>query len=110
GTILVLRTGVGDRVGPLATDAMFEVADLRQMEVAVAVAERDLALVFSGQPCLIQPDAFPKLTYKGQVTALAPIADRTRGSVTVRVRLVVPAGDDKLRPELSALVEFQAKN
>jgi hypothetical protein len=68
-----------------------------------------LAKVAKGQACVVRVDAVPNATYRGRVVRLHPVADRARGAVAVRVRLEKPAADERLRPELSATVQFMAK-
>ena len=73
----------------------------RKRPVLVAM---DVARVAKGQRCLIRLEAFPATVYKGVVARLMPVADRARGAVPVRVRIEVPRGDAKLRPEMGAVV------
>jgi RND family efflux transporter MFP subunit len=112
GTVLVKRAEVGTLIDPKAFNvpaSLCDLADLRTMDVEVRVEERDLAKVAKGQPCLIRLVAFPKATYRGRVARLLPSADRALGAVGIRVRLEVPAGDERLRPELGAVVQILAK-
>jgi RND family efflux transporter MFP subunit len=112
GTVLVKRAEVGTLIDPKAFNvpaSLCDLADLRTMDVEVSVQERDLAKVARGQPCLIRLEAFPKATYRGRVARLLPVADRALGAVGIRVRVEVPAGDERLRPELGAVVQILAK-
>jgi multidrug resistance efflux pump len=112
GTVLVKRAEVGTLINPKAFNvpaSLCDLADLRTMDVEVWVQERDLAKVATGQPCLIRLEAFPKATYRGRVARLLPVADRARGAVGIRVRVEVPAGDERLRPEMGAIVQILAK-
>ncbi len=111
GTILKKSTEKGNLVNPLAFNVsanICEMADLHDLEVEVAVPERDVSKVRSGQLCLIRVDATPGVDYKGQVARLLPVADRAKGTVGVRVRLEVPAQGPPLRPESRAIVHFLA--
>jgi multidrug resistance efflux pump len=112
GTILARRTQLGDSARSQSgyrPEGLFAVADLGKLEVELDVQERDIQLIFAGQKCTIQPEAFPKTQYQGKVSRLLPVANRAKGAVTVRVRIDVPAGDDKLRPDMGATVSFFAK-
>jgi RND family efflux transporter MFP subunit len=112
GTVLVKRAEVGTRIDPNAFQvpaSLCDLADLRSLDVEVWVQEIDLAKVFRGQACLIRAPAVPGATYKGHVARLLPVADRAKGAVGLRVRVEVPPGDDRLRPELGVLVQFAAK-
>jgi RND family efflux transporter MFP subunit len=109
GTILAKKTEEGNTVDPRGfqvSASICEMADLRQLEVNLDVQERDISKITRGQACLIQLDAFPKTTYKGQVSRLMPVADRAKGAIPVRVKIDVPAQDTQLRPEMRALVSF----
>ncbi|MCI0458866.1 MAG: efflux RND transporter periplasmic adaptor subunit [Gemmataceae bacterium] len=111
GTILRKSAEKGNLVNPLAfnvSGTICELADLRDLEVEVAVPERDVSKVRLGQLCLIRVDAIPGVEYKGQVSRLMPVADRAKGTVGVRVRLEVPAAGESLRPESRAVVHFLA--
>lgn len=115
GTILIKRAEVGNTVRPEAfsnglSASLCEMADLAQMEVDVDVSERDLAAVFEGQDCEIRTEAPSDTIYKGTVARLMPEANRSKASVSVRVRIIVPPGDQHLRPELRARVTFLAKD
>jgi RND family efflux transporter MFP subunit len=109
GTILAKRAEIGTLINPQGTASLCDMADLRTMEVEVWVQERDLAKVAKGQSCLVRLEAFPLAPYRGHVARMLPIADRARAAVGIRVRLEVPDADTRLRPELSAIVQFLAK-
>jgi multidrug resistance efflux pump len=113
GTVLTKRAEVGTMLSPNAfpvAASLCDLADLKTMEVEVWLQERDLAKVAQGQPCQVRLEAFPDVTYRGCVARLLPVADRAKGAVGVRVRLDLPAGDDRPRPEMGALVAFLAKD
>jgi RND family efflux transporter MFP subunit len=112
GTVLVKRAEVGTRIDPKAFQlcaSLCDLADLQTLDVEIWAPERDLVKFYPKQPCVIRTDAFPEAVYKGHVVRLLPLADRAKGAVGVRVRVDVPAGDDRLRPELGAVVQFQGK-
>jgi RND family efflux transporter MFP subunit len=112
GTVLVKRAEVGTRIDPKASQvsaSLCDLANLRTLDVEIWAPERDLAKVFPGQSCVIRMEAVPDATYKGHVVRLLPVADRAKGAVGIRVRVDVPAGDNRLRPELAAIVQFVAK-
>jgi HlyD family secretion protein len=112
GTVLAKRAEIGTLINPKGyqtPSSLCDLADLRTMDVEVWVSEKDLAKVAKGQPCLIRLEAFPREVYRGRVDRLLPVADRARGAVAIRVRLEVPEGDERLRPELGAIVQIGAK-
>jgi multidrug resistance efflux pump len=111
GTILKKNAEEGNIVNPGAFNGSFslcEMADLSDLEVDLAIQERDIARVFEGQRCTVRADAFPDRVYEGAVSRLMPIADRAKGAVPVRVKVTVPADEEGvyLKPEMSALVTF----
>jgi HlyD family secretion protein len=111
GIILVKRAEVGNTVRPEAfsnglSASLCEMADLRELEVDVDVSERDLNRVFVKQRCEIRTEAFPDKVYKGFVDRLMPEANRSKASVSARVRIEVPEDDHLLRPEMRARVTF----
>jgi RND family efflux transporter MFP subunit len=111
GVILTKRAEVGTLVHPTAAQlpaSLCEMADLQALEVDLLVGERDLGKVKVGQKCVVRLEAFPRASYKGRVARVLPVADRARAAVPMRVRVEVPQGDDRLRPELSAIVQIQS--
>jgi RND family efflux transporter MFP subunit len=112
GIVLAKRAEVGTRLDPRAAllpAGLCDMADLRVMEVEVWIPERDLGKVAKGQACVIRVDALPTATYRGRVARVQPVADRARAAVAVRVRLEGAAASERLRPELSAVVQFVAR-
>ncbi len=113
GTIMTKRTEVGALVHPLGfqvSAAICELADLTELEVDVAIAERDIHKISKGQKCTIRAAAFPARLYQGEVARIMPAADRAKGAIPVRVRIILPANDDRLRPEMAAVVVFALRN
>lgn len=125
GTILKKSAEEGNLVNPSAfsnglSASMCEMADLSDLEVDLNIQERDLSNIEVGQPCWIMPEAFQKYApykqkyprgYSGQVSRLMPIADRSKQSVSVRVKIEVPREEagKYLKPEMGALVTFCKK-
>jgi multidrug resistance efflux pump len=112
GTILVRRASVGATANPLSdnrTEGLFTVADLNKLEVELDIQERDVPLLFPGQKCEIQLEAFAQAQYAGKVSRLMPLANRAKGAINVRVLIDVPKNDDKLRPDRSVVVSFFAR-
>jgi HlyD family secretion protein len=113
GTILVKRVEVGTRIDRRGSSMVFttvcDLADLREIDVELSVADRDAPLIEKGQKCLIRLPAYPRTSYTGRVVRFLPVADRAKGCVTVRVRVEVPEGDDRLRPESGVLVQVLRK-
>ncbi|HWA97574.1 MAG TPA: efflux RND transporter periplasmic adaptor subunit, partial [Pirellulales bacterium] len=111
GTILKKNAEEGNIVNPVAFNGSFslcEMADLSDLEVDLAIQERDVSLVHKGQQCKVRSEAFPDRVYDGEVSRLMPIADRAKGAIPVRVKLRVPPEEEGvyLKPEMGAIVQF----
>lgn len=96
GVILVKSAEVGNTVRPESfgqglSASLCDMADLREIEVDVDVSERDLHRVYKGQMCKLWTEAAPKHIYSGRVSRLMPIANKGKASISVRVRIFVPA-------------------
>lgn len=115
GIILIKRAEVGNTVRPEAfsnglSASLCEMADLKELEVDVDISERDLLSVFVGQECEIRTEAFPDKVYKGKLSRLMPEANRSKASVSARVRIDVPEDENLLRPEMRGRVTFLPKD
>jgi HlyD family secretion protein len=98
--------------------SLCEMADLTQVEIDLAIQERDVALLHPGQACLIMPEAFQKHKpflekhpkgYQGYISRLMPTADRAKGAIPVRVwvkNISVEEAGLYLKPDMGALVSF----
>ncbi len=111
GTILRKAAEEGNVVNPIAMNGSFslcEIADLADLEVDLSVQEIDIAKVRVDQECRIEAEAYPGRSYQGWVSRLMPIADRAKGAVPVRVKIIVPAEERGayLKPEMGAVVDF----
>ena len=83
-------------------------ADLSDLEIDLSIQERDVARVFKDQKCKVRAEAYPERMYEGHVSRLMPIADRAKGAVPVRVKVVIPAAEEGvyLKPEMGVNVSF----
>ncbi len=111
GTILKKNVEEGNVVNPVAFNGSFSVcdmADLSDLEVDMSIQERDISQVFVNQRCVVRSRAYPERPYNGRVSRLMPIADRAKGSVSVRVKIRIPAEEEGvyIKPEMSADVAF----
>jgi multidrug resistance efflux pump len=118
GIVLSKKTEEGNIVNPSAfsnglSASLCEMADLHNLEVDLSIAERDISRLFVDQDCRIRAEAFPNRVYKGKVSRIMPIGDRSKSSVPVRVKIDFPAIDAQaegqgefLRPEMGAIVTF----
>jgi RND family efflux transporter MFP subunit len=112
GVVLTKNADVGEVVAPFgsavtAKAAVVTMADLSSLMVEADVAEAFLSRVKAGQPCEVQLDAIPDTRFKGKVAVIVPTADRTRGTVMVKVRF--DELDPRILPEMSARVAFLSR-
>lgn len=113
GVVLTKNADVGDIVTPLgaaanAKAAVVSLADLSSLQVEVDVSETNLSRVKVNQPCDIELDALPGEHFAGAVDAVVPTVDRSKATVTVKVRF--ERIDSRILPEMSARVSFLERN
>ena len=89
--------------GSTTRGAIVTLADFASLEMEVDVIERDINKVADGLPCRIVLDSRAE-PYAGHVRQVVPTADRTRG--TVQVKVAFDALDAHVLPEMSGRVEF----
>jgi multidrug efflux pump subunit AcrA (membrane-fusion protein) len=82
-------------------------ADLNDLQVEIDLNEADTPKVHLKQKCRISPEAYPEKQYDGTVAEIAPEANRSKGTLQVKVQVTKP--DGFLTPELTAKVEFLAE-
>jgi RND family efflux transporter MFP subunit len=110
--VLTKNADVGDIVTPIgaaaeAKAAVVTIADMKSLQVEVDVSESNIEGVKVGQPCEIQLDALPESRFRGEVHMIVPTADRTKATVTVKVRFIDK--DSRILPEMSAKVAFLSR-
>jgi RND family efflux transporter MFP subunit len=113
GTVLTKNADVGEMVAPFAASAnsrgtVVTIADMNSLEVEADVSESNIQRVRSGQSCEIILDAFPEHRYQGYVHKIVPTADRAKATVLTKIRFV--ERDEKVLPEMSAIVNFLSKS
>ena len=113
GTILTKHAEQGSTVSPRSANlksSLCDMADLTKIEVDVSIPERDVPRIVKAQKCKVVCEAIPGVTYKGQVSRIMPLADRAKGTISVRVRVEVPKDDGSLRPDMGVTVSFLGKS
>jgi HlyD family secretion protein len=86
-----------------------DLADLRDLEVELTIQEREIARIEEGQDCLVRPETYPDRTFKGVVSRKMPNADRSKGAIPVRVKVLdIPNNNREqyLVPDGGAIVTF----
>jgi len=109
GVVLTKNADVGEVVAPFGSSinakaAVVTMADLSSLMVQADVSESFLPRVHGGQACEIQLDALPDNRFQGSVHTIVPTADRTKG--TVMVKVAFDHLDPRILPEMSARVAF----
>jgi multidrug efflux pump subunit AcrA (membrane-fusion protein) len=99
---LVMPQSFGGTRGP--STALVALADPKDLQVEIDVNEADLSKISMNQKCRVTPEAYPDKTYSGHVAEIAPEADRSKGTLEIKVQIENP--DHYLTPELSAKVDF----
>jgi HlyD family secretion protein len=94
---------VGDRG---AKGYVVSIADLNDLRVELDISQNDFAKVSARQSCYIVTDAYPDKKYPGIVDQISPEANRQKGTVMVKVKVLDP--DELLKPEMNATVSFLA--
>jgi HlyD family secretion protein len=79
-------------------------ADLNDLQVELDISQNDFARVHMGGKAIVTTDAFPDRKYDGELVEIAPVANRQKATVQVKVQILHP--DDHLRPDMNASVAF----
>jgi RND family efflux transporter MFP subunit len=113
GTVVRKMAEVGESVAPIppgvnlstSSGAIVALADLDTLEVEADVNESNVARLGPDQPAEVRVEAFPDSRFRGVLRQVIPTADRTKA--TVQVKVTILDEDARLRPEMSAKVEFR---
>ncbi len=112
GIILSKKAEIGNLINPVVggvSTSLCEMANLSELEVELEVEERDVAKVATGMRCTIRMDAYPNRGYEGYVHRIMPMANRGKGILPVRVKILFPVGEQQgyyLKPEMNSLVSI----
>jgi HlyD family secretion protein len=109
GTILDRSVEKGELLtGQFASAArpVFSLADLKDLQVELDIAQDDFARLGPKQKGIVTIDAFPDRKYDGVIAEISPEANRQKATVQVKVQILNP--DDYLRPEMNSTVKFIA--
>ena len=110
GTILDRSVEKGELLtGQFASAArpVFSLADLKDLQVELDIAQDDFARLGPKQKGIVTVDAFPDRKYRGVIGEISPEANRQKATVQVKVQIQDP--DDYLRPEMNSTVKFIAE-
>ncbi len=110
GVVTVKAAQPGEIVSPISAGGGFTrtgictIVDMQSLEVDVDVAESFINRVHAAMPAAVTLNAYPDWKIPAEVIAVIPTADRSKATVSVRVRL--NAKDPRIVPEMGARVEF----
>ncbi len=108
GIVVKRSAQAGENIGPaggVATGgSLCTLIDRASLEMVADVNETNIAKVKVGQKAEVAAEARPDRKYKGEVRQVVPTADRQKGIIQVKIRLVDP--DDLLLPEMAARASF----
>jgi cobalt-zinc-cadmium efflux system membrane fusion protein len=101
GTVIERKVTEGQFVTGDGT-ALITIADLSSVWIVADLFERDLPKVCVGQRAEVTTIAYPSERFKGQVERISDVVDSV--TRTVKVRLLVPNADGRLKPEMFASI------
>ena len=112
GVVTVKVAQVGEVVAPQASGGgdtrtgILTIVDMDSLEVQVDVSENYIERVQVDGDAVIHLDAFPDWDIPGSVIAVIPTADKSKGTVAVRVR--IKSKDARILPDMAARVGFMS--
>jgi RND family efflux transporter MFP subunit len=112
GIVTVKAAQPGEIVSPLSAGGGFTrtgigtIVDMDSLEIQVDVNENFINRVLPAQTVGAKLNAYPEWRIPGHVIAVIPTADRSKGTVTVRIAL--DQKDPRILPEMGVRVSFLA--
>jgi RND family efflux transporter MFP subunit len=110
GVVTVKAAQPGEIVSPMSAGGGFTrtgigtIVDMDSLEVQVDVNENFIHKVLPGQAASAKLNAYPDWPIPAHVIAVIPTADRSKGTVTVRIALDMK--DPRILPEMGVRVAF----
>ncbi|MBA1347738.1 efflux RND transporter periplasmic adaptor subunit [Rhizobium sp. WYCCWR 11146] len=109
GTVTRLTAHVGDTVlsredSVRENESLLAIADMATMVIDADVAEANIALMRSGLRGEAVLDGFPDRPFAVEVSKIAPMISREKGTVTLRLSLSSPPSD--MRPAMAARIRL----
>lgn len=112
GKITAKRADVGEAVSPFGAPgqgsttggAILTIVDFSTLYVGADINEANLGKLHLKQPAEIVLDAYPDHPYHGYLLQIIPTADRSKG--TVKVKVAIEDKDARILPDMSARVNF----
>ena len=112
GIVTVKAAQPGEMVSPISAGGGFTrtgigtIVDMDSLEIQVDVNENFINRVRSAQQATAKLNAYPDWQIPAHVIAVIPTADRSKGTVTVRIAL--DQKDARILPEMGVRVSFLA--
>jgi RND family efflux transporter MFP subunit len=110
GIVTVKAAQPGEMVSPISAGGGFTrtgigtIVDMDSLEIQVDVNENFINRVTAAQPVTAKLNAYPDWQIPAHVVAVIPTADRSKGTVTVRIAL--DQKDRRILPEMGVRVSF----
>ncbi len=109
GIVVKKLAEIGEVVSPMSVTvrsggSVVSIVDPTSVVVDAEVSESMIHRVQQGQSAQIQLDAVPDHRYQGDVMQVMPVADRSKGTILVRIRFLDL--DERVRSDVSAKVTF----
>jgi RND family efflux transporter MFP subunit len=110
GIVTVKAAQPGEMVSPVSAGGGFTrtgigtIVDMDSLEIQVDVNENFINRVRPGQQATAKLNAYPDWQIPAHVIAVIPTADRSKGTVTVRIAL--DQKDERILPEMGVRVAF----
>ncbi len=107
GTVLEVLARAGESLKAPAGESpgIMRIADLSALVAETDISEADLKQIHLGQPAEVSTDAQRGQIYKGTVREISEQADRSRGTVLVKI-YIDPVQDSVLKPGMAIQVRF----
>jgi RND family efflux transporter MFP subunit len=83
------------------------IVDISSLRLVANVVEKDLRMVSTGDPAVVEVDAFPGETFKGRIARVSPILDPATRTAPLEVE--IPNPDYRLKPGMYAKVNLQVE-
>jgi RND family efflux transporter MFP subunit len=113
GVVTVKAAQPGEIVSPISAGGGFTrtgigtIVDMESLEIQVDVNENFINRVLPNQKVTAKLNAYPDWQIPAHVIAVIPTADRSKGTVLVRIGL--DQRDDRILPEMGVRVSFLAE-
>lgn len=108
GTVISRSIDVGQTVAAsFQTPTLFSIAqDLTKMQIKASIDEADIGRIQLGQPVTFTVDAYPEITFKGNISEIRNSPTTVQNVVTYDVMVNVDNPDLNLKPGMTANVSI----